>query len=140
MQVEAIGVIVKFISIALSELEVQFGIIDKAEQPDDDRQPNINFNTRFERIIKTAHAKTGRQVVLLIDEYDSLMLNTITDIKTQDEVRTHMSSAPPGFSLQNTLPKRRRNARMVLSKPFVRHTRHLWSQRPDRNPHLVGAH
>lgn len=87
-----LDVIVKFISIALSELEVQFGIIDKAEQPDDERQPNINFNTRFERIIKTAHAKTGRQVVLLIDEYDTLMLNTITDIKTQDEVRTHTSN------------------------------------------------
>ena len=87
-----LDVIVKFISIALSELEVQFGIIDKAEQPDDDRQPNINFNTRFERIIKTAHAKTGKQVVLLIDEYDTLMLNTITDIKTQDEVRSHMSN------------------------------------------------
>ncbi len=87
-----LDVIVKFISIALSELEVQFGIIDKAEQPDDNKQPNINFNSRFERIIKTAHAKTGKQVVLLIDEYDTLMLNTITDIKTQDEVRSHMSN------------------------------------------------
>ena len=105
-----LDVIVKFVSIALSELEVQFGIIDKAEQPDDNKQPNINFNTRFERIVKTAHAKTGRQVVLLIDEYDTLMLNTITDIDTQKQVRTHMSSAPQGFSLQNSLPKRRRNA------------------------------
>jgi len=87
-----LDVIVKFVSIALSELEVQFGIIDKAEQPDDGKQPNINFNTRFERIIKTAHAKTGKQVVLLIDEYDTLMLNTITDIKTQNEVRSHMSN------------------------------------------------
>ena len=87
-----LDVIVKFISIALSELEVQFGIIDKAEQPDDNKQPNINFNTRFERIVKTAHAKTGKQVVLLIDEYDTLMLNTITDIKTQNEVRSHMSN------------------------------------------------
>ena len=87
-----LDVIVKFVSIALSELEVQFGIIDKAEQPDDNKQPNINFNTRFERIVKTAHAKTGKQVVLLIDEYDTLMLNTITDIKTQNEVRSHMSN------------------------------------------------
>ncbi len=87
-----VDVIVKFVSIALSELEVQFGIIDKAEQPDDNKQPNINFNTRFERIIKTAHAKTGKQVVLLIDEYDTLMLNTITDVDTQDEVRTHTSN------------------------------------------------
>ena len=76
----------------MSELEVQFGIIDKAEQPDDGKQPNINFNSRFERIIKTAHAKTGKQVVLLIDEYDTLMLNTITDIETQKQVRTHMSN------------------------------------------------
>ncbi|MBP5683611.1 MAG: ATP-binding protein [Bacteroidales bacterium] len=89
---DRLDVIVKFISIALSELEAQFGIIDKSEQPDDDRQPNINFNARYERIIKTAHAKTGRQVVLLIDEYDTLMLNTITDTNTQDAVRTHMNN------------------------------------------------
>ena len=78
-----LDVIVKFVSIALSELEVQFGIIDKAEQPDDNKQPNINFNTRFERIIKTAHAKTGKQVVLLIDEYDTLMRISSAKFLTQ---------------------------------------------------------
>lgn len=82
----------KFVSVALSQQEYKFGLIDKAESVDDEIKPNTNFNLRLERIIETAYAQTGKQVVLLIDEYDALMLNTITDIPTQDAVRVHMNN------------------------------------------------
>ena len=38
------------------------------------------FNARLQRIIETAYQQTGKQVVLLFDEYDALMLNTIEDL------------------------------------------------------------
>ena len=89
---DQIDVIVKFVSIVLSEQEVKFGLKNEMEFSDDGKKPDINFNTRLERIIKTAYQQSGRQVVLLIDEYDALMLNTITDIPTQDAVRVHMNN------------------------------------------------
>lgn len=84
--------IVKFVSIELSKQELKYGLVDKVESVDDNKKPNTNFNLRLERIIETAHQQTGKQVVVLIDEYDALMLNTITDIKVQDEVRTHLNN------------------------------------------------
>jgi len=37
------------------------------------------LNVRLKNIVKNAFQKTGRQVVLLIDEYDAPMLNTVSD-------------------------------------------------------------
>ena len=66
-----LDVIVKFVSIALSELEVQFGIIDKAEQPDDNKQPNINLeddigfeNDIFRRAVVTAVKEDNPEILL----------------------------------------------------------------------------
>lgn len=89
---DKLDVIVKFVSVALSELEVQFGLSEELERADDGKKPNINFSVRFKNVIKTAYQQTGKQVVLLIDEYDALMLNTITDIPTQDAVRVHLNN------------------------------------------------
>ncbi|MDE6577531.1 MAG: AAA family ATPase, partial [Muribaculaceae bacterium] len=36
-----------------------------------------NLSTRFRNIIKTAHEKTGRQVVILIDEYDKPLVGNL---------------------------------------------------------------
>ena len=84
--------IVKFVSVALSQQEFKFGLADKAESVDDDKKPNTNFNLRLVRLVETAYQQTGKQVVLLIDEYDALMLNTITDLKTQNAVRVHLNN------------------------------------------------
>ena len=89
---DKLDVIIKYVSVAVSELEVKFGLSEVVERVDDGREPNINFNVRFKRILQSANAKTGKQVVLLIDEYDALMLNTITDLTTQDAVRVHMNN------------------------------------------------
>ncbi len=50
------------------------------ETPTDGKKTNIMFNARLQRIIETAYQQTGKQVVLLFDEYDALMLNTIEDL------------------------------------------------------------
>ncbi len=84
--------IVKFVSKTLSEQEYKLGIVIKEENLTEDQKPNISFNDRLQRIIETANAKTGHPVVLLIDEYDALMLNTITDRETQKAVRVHMNN------------------------------------------------
>ncbi len=84
--------IVKYVSIMLSEQEVKFGLRTEKESSSDDKAPDINFNARLKQIIENAYQQTGKQVVLLIDEYDALMLNTITDISTQKAVRVHMNN------------------------------------------------
>ncbi len=84
--------IVKFVSKTLSKQEYKLGIVSKEENLTEDQKPNISFNDRLQRIIETANAKTRHPVVLLIDEYDALMLNTITDRETQKAVRVHMNN------------------------------------------------
>ena len=84
--------IVKFISTALSQQEFRFGLADKAESVDDNIKPNTNFNLRLERIIETAYQQTSKQVVVLIDEYDALMLNTIEDLTAFAKIRLHINN------------------------------------------------
>jgi hypothetical protein len=64
----------------LSELEQQYGV------PHEDWTPNI----RMTRLIKAAYEQTGRQVVILVDEYDSAMLQHIDNEELQDGVRMEM--------------------------------------------------
>ena len=44
--------------------------------------------TRFEGIIRRAYEKTGRQVVILVDEYDKPLLQAIGNTELQDAYRT----------------------------------------------------
>ena len=64
----------------LSEMEAIYGI------PHDGYTPNI----RMTRLIKTAYKQTGRQVVVLVDEYDAAMLQHIDNDDIQDEMRMEM--------------------------------------------------
>ena len=64
----------------LTELEKPYGI------PHDGLSPNI----RMTRLIKTAYEQTGQKVVILVDEYDSAMLQHIDDDEKQDGVRMEM--------------------------------------------------
>lgn len=45
------------------------------------------FSSRFEGVIRRAYEKTGRQVVVLIDEYDSPLLDTNNDAQLQKQLR-----------------------------------------------------
>ena len=46
------------------------------------------FSTRFEGVIQRAYQKTGKQVVVLVDEYDSPLLDTNSESALQKELRT----------------------------------------------------
>lgn len=54
----------------LEQQEEKFGITDPVDP--------INYDARLSRLIKTAHEQTGEKVVILIDEYDAPMLDSIT--------------------------------------------------------------
>jgi hypothetical protein len=64
----------------LSDLEKPYGI----------PQDGLNASIRMTRLIKTAYEQTGHQVVILVDEYDSAMLQHIEDQEQQDGVRMEM--------------------------------------------------
>ncbi len=59
---------------ALNRLETKYG--RSTSVSDDD------FAIRFENLIYAAHEQTGRQVVVLVDEYDAPLLDTLVDNET----------------------------------------------------------
>ena len=62
------------------ELTVWESIYGKATEERD-------FGMRFEGVIKRAYEKTGRQVVILVDEYDKPLLQAIGNTELQDAYR-----------------------------------------------------
>lgn len=52
----------------------------------------IGFGMRFEGVIRRAYEKTGRNVVILVDEYDKPVLQAIGDDTLQDEYRSTLKS------------------------------------------------
>jgi hypothetical protein len=56
-------------------------------------RPNeADFGMRFEGIIQRAYEKTGERVVVLVDEYDKPLLETIGNDELQDDYRTTLKS------------------------------------------------
>jgi len=56
---------------------------------------NCNYEDlaiKFEAIIKAAYEQTGKQVVVLIDEYDKPLINTMDDLAANEEIRTLLKS------------------------------------------------
>ena len=47
----------------------------------------LTFSNRFEGVIQRAYEKTGKQVVVLVDEYDSPLLDTNSEPALQKELR-----------------------------------------------------
>ena len=50
----------------------------------------INYDARLTRLIETAYQQTGERVVILIDEYDAPMLDSINDPDLQDYIRNRV--------------------------------------------------
>lgn len=48
---------------------------------------NLEYGDRLFRIIKAAYEATGSKVVVLIDEYDKVLVNTMTETSLHQEVR-----------------------------------------------------
>ena len=51
-----------------------------------------NYDARLTRMIKAAYQQTGEQVVVLIDEYDAPMLDSINDPALQEYIRNRVRS------------------------------------------------
>ena len=70
------------INFILEQQEKNFGIT-KPEDP-------TNYDTRLSRLIEAAYNQTGEKVVILIDEYDAPMLDSINDLELQDYIRNRV--------------------------------------------------
>ena len=49
-----------------------------------------NYDARLTRMIETAYEQTGEKVVVLIDEYDAPMLDSMNDPELQDYIRNRV--------------------------------------------------
>lgn len=58
-----------------------------------------SFSARFENIIEAAHKKTGRQVVILVDEYDKPLVDNIHNKENIDHYRDRLSSVYSNLGL-----------------------------------------
>ena len=52
------------------------------------RESEVTPSLRFKGIIRRAYEKTGKKVVVLVDEYDKPLISTITDKELQEKHRT----------------------------------------------------
>ncbi len=55
------------------------------------------MSTRFQNIIKAAHIKTGRQVVILVDEYDKPLVGNLSKNEIFEHYRTQLASLYSNF-------------------------------------------
>lgn len=63
----------------LSEQEKRWGLSAVKDE--------YSYSTRLASIIQTAHSKTGLRVVVLVDEYDAPMLDSVNNRELQDYIR-----------------------------------------------------
>ena len=56
-----------------------------------------SFSSRFENIIEAAYKKTGKQVVILVDEYDKPLVDNIHNKENIDHYRDRLSSVYSNF-------------------------------------------
>lgn len=70
-------------------LNEQFSELEKVYHIDD---TPTNLSMRFRRLIREAKEKTGRKVVVLIDEYDAPIVENIGDDKKMDSMRNALKS------------------------------------------------
>lgn len=56
-----------------------------------------DYSQRFSTIIKTVHERTGRKVVILVDEYDKPLVNNLNDDDNFEHYRTKLASVYSNF-------------------------------------------
>lgn len=56
-----------------------------------------DYSLRFKTIIKTAHEKTGRHVVILVDEYDKPLVSNLNDEENFEYYRAKLASLYSNF-------------------------------------------
>ena len=66
----------------LEQQERKFGIVSPKDP--------TNYDARLTHMIEEAHRQTGELVVILIDEYDAPMLDSINDPELQDYIRNRI--------------------------------------------------
>ena len=64
----------------LKDLESEYGVVRKYK----------TLPVRFETIIEAAYRKTGRQVVILVDEYDKPVIDNLDRPELRDEIREEL--------------------------------------------------
>jgi len=70
-----------YMNYILSEFEAGYGI----------KNENGNeWGARFSKLLTTAHAKTGRQPVVLVDEYDAPLLDSMDNLELQNTLKQEM--------------------------------------------------
>ena len=75
-------------------------------------EKECTFSSRFEGVIRRAYQKTGKQVVVLVDEYDSPLLDTNSSPELQKELRNivrdlegiEVSFETPSYSIMDPVP------------------------------------
>ena len=70
------------INTIIKQQEEKYGITN----PEDP----TNYDSRLTELIKAAHKQTGEKVVILIDEYDAPMLDSISNPELQDSIRNRI--------------------------------------------------
>ena len=68
------------LSFIFDNYERKWGIVEKYSE----------LSVRFSHLIETAYEKFGRKVVVLIDEYDKSLVNTMDDPQKNQELRTFL--------------------------------------------------
>jgi hypothetical protein len=90
-----IKAIKKYLSIVLAKYEYKYSLItDKEYEREIKGKKDVEdiSNVRLGNIIQTAFKQTGKKVVVIIDEYDALMLNAIHDDNLQDKIREQQNN------------------------------------------------
>ena len=70
----------RYLDNLLKDPEAEYGLTNPAQDP----------NTRLSNLIKTAYKQTGKQVVVLIDEYDAPLLDVVHDEENLPVLRNVM--------------------------------------------------
>lgn len=81
------GVLDKILDNLFNEWEVMYGVKSKA----------ADMSSRFRNIIKAAHESTGKQVVILVDEYDKPLVSSLGDDSNFEHYREKLASLYSNF-------------------------------------------
>lgn len=77
----------KIMNNLLSEWESKFGVEKRSDE----------MSIRFRNVIKAAHEKTGRQVVILVDEYDKPLVGNLNNNKLFEHYRAKLAGVYANF-------------------------------------------